>query len=177
MQIGNTKLWNFHDFPRITEMRLDPISLSSPVFFDSPNMCKVGFHLLWISVTSHQRGEECQLVPKKGGNEIMSSLLCWLAVTFSVSLFLLLKYLQLRSISVGNHAYENKGSKQSAMAICQHFYKQGNIYPGNDTFVIDPEIETGDILLYAITSILTAWFMAIVSDFISANIDQGHLLF
>lgn len=107
----------------------------------------------------------------------MSSLLCWLAVTFSVSLFLLLKYLQLRSISVGNHAYENKGSKQSAMAICQHFYKQGNICPGNDTFVIDPEIETGDILLYAITSILTAWFMAIVSDFISANIDQGHLLF
>lgn len=33
------------------------------------------------------------------------------------------------------------------MAVCWHFYKQGNIYPGNDTFDIDPEIETGDILL------------------------------
>ena len=32
------------------------------------------------------------------------------------------------------------------MAICQHFYKQGNICPGNDTFDIDPEIETGDVL-------------------------------
>ncbi|XP_076976541.1 mucolipin-3 isoform X3 [Tamandua tetradactyla] len=53
-----------------------------------------------------------------------------------------LKYLQLCNISVGNHAYESKGSKQSAMAICQYFYKRGNIYPGNDTFDIDPEIET-----------------------------------
>uniref|UniRef100_A0A8D2AGP2 Mucolipin TRP cation channel 3 n=1 Tax=Sciurus vulgaris TaxID=55149 RepID=A0A8D2AGP2_SCIVU len=53
-----------------------------------------------------------------------------------------IQYLQLRNISVGNHAYENKGTKQSAMTICQHFYKQGNISPGNDTFDIDPEIET-----------------------------------
>lgn len=63
-----------------------------------------------------------------------------------VSLFWM-KYLQLRNISVGNHAYENKGTKQSAMAICQHFYKRGTICPGNDTFDIDPEIETGDDLL------------------------------
>ncbi|XP_062962467.1 mucolipin-3 isoform X2 [Cynocephalus volans] len=53
-----------------------------------------------------------------------------------------LQYLQLRNISIGNHAYENEGTKQSAMAICHHFYKRGNIYPGNDTFDIDPEIET-----------------------------------
>lgn len=58
-----------------------------------------------------------------------------------------LKYLQLRSISVGNHAYENEGAEQSAMAICWHFYKQGNICPGNDTFDVDPEVKTGDVLL------------------------------
>ncbi|XP_058393086.1 mucolipin-3 [Diceros bicornis minor] len=57
-------------------------------------------------------------------------------ITFAVN-----QYLQLRNISVGNHAYENKGTEQSTMAICQHFYKQGNICPGNDTFDIDPEIE------------------------------------
>uniref|UniRef100_A0ABI7YNV0 Mucolipin extracytosolic domain-containing protein n=1 Tax=Felis catus TaxID=9685 RepID=A0ABI7YNV0_FELCA len=57
-------------------------------------------------------------------------------------IFAVNQYLQLRSISVGNHAYENKGTEQSAMAICQHFYKQGNICPGNDTFDIDPEMET-----------------------------------
>ncbi|XP_010801677.1 mucolipin-3 isoform X3 [Bos taurus] len=52
------------------------------------------------------------------------------------------QYLQLCNVSVGNHAFENKGTEQSAMAVCWHFYKQGNIYPGNDTFDIDPEIET-----------------------------------
>eukprot|EP00069_Balaena_mysticetus_P006183 bmy_18466T0 len=57
-------------------------------------------------------------------------------------IFAVNQYLQLRNVSVGNHAYENKGMEQSAMAICQHFYKQGNICPGNDTFDIDPEIET-----------------------------------
>ncbi|KAJ8793497.1 hypothetical protein J1605_019331 [Eschrichtius robustus] len=57
-------------------------------------------------------------------------------------IFAVNQYLQLRNVSVGNHAYENKGTEQSAMAICQHFYKQGNICPGNDTFDIDPEIET-----------------------------------
>ncbi|XP_036091716.1 mucolipin-3 isoform X2 [Rousettus aegyptiacus] len=58
-------------------------------------------------------------------------------IIFSVN-----QYLQLPNISVGNHAYESKGTEQSGMAICQHFYKQGNIYPGNDTFDIDPVIET-----------------------------------
>ncbi|XP_076431234.1 mucolipin-3 isoform X2 [Peromyscus maniculatus bairdii] len=57
------------------------------------------------------------------------------------------QYLQLRNISVGNHAYENKGTQQSAMAICQHFYKRGTICPGNDTFDIDPEIETECFLI------------------------------
>ncbi|XP_055259384.1 mucolipin-3 isoform X3 [Moschus berezovskii] len=52
------------------------------------------------------------------------------------------QYLQLCNVSVGNHAFENKGTEQSAMAVCWHFYKQGNIYPGIDTFDIDPEIET-----------------------------------
>ncbi|XP_015265985.1 PREDICTED: mucolipin-3 [Gekko japonicus] len=56
--------------------------------------------------------------------------------------FAINRYLQLRSISVGNHAYEKKGAEETAMAICQYFYKRGTICPGNDTFDIDPQIET-----------------------------------
>lgn len=55
------------------------------------------------------------------------------------------QYLQLRNISVGNHAYEKKGAEETAMTICQYFYKRGAICPGNDTFDIDPEIETGEV--------------------------------
>ncbi|XP_016076157.1 PREDICTED: mucolipin-3 [Miniopterus natalensis] len=61
---------------------------------------------------------------------------------YSQIIFSVNQYLQLRNISIGNHAYENKGAEQSGMAICQYFYKQGNICPGNDTFDIDPKIET-----------------------------------
>ncbi|XP_053098775.1 mucolipin-3 isoform X4 [Hemicordylus capensis] len=56
--------------------------------------------------------------------------------------FAINQYLQLRAISVGNHAYEKRGAEETAMAICQYFYKRGTISPGNDTFDIDPEIET-----------------------------------
>ncbi|XP_028918866.1 mucolipin-3 isoform X2 [Ornithorhynchus anatinus] len=56
--------------------------------------------------------------------------------------FAIHQFLRLHSMSVGNHAYEKKGAKESIMAICQHFYRRGSIWPGNDTFDIDPEIET-----------------------------------
>lgn len=61
---------------------------------------------------------------------------------YSQIIFAVNQYLQLRNISVGNHAYEDQGAEQSGMEICQYFYKQGNICPGNDTFDIDPQIET-----------------------------------
>ncbi|XP_036746213.2 mucolipin-3 [Manis pentadactyla] len=57
-------------------------------------------------------------------------------------IFAVNQYLQLCNVSVGNHAYKREGSEESPMAICQHFYKQGNIFPENDTFDIDSEIET-----------------------------------
>ncbi|KAL7984951.1 hypothetical protein Chor_003521 [Crotalus horridus] len=56
--------------------------------------------------------------------------------------FTINQFLQLRTISVGNHAYEKRGTEDTPMAICQYFYKRGIISPGNDTFDIDPEIET-----------------------------------
>nr|XP_020650732.1 mucolipin-3 isoform X3 [Pogona vitticeps] len=56
--------------------------------------------------------------------------------------FAIKQYLQLHTISVGNHAYEKREAEETPMAICQYFYKRGIICPGNDTFDIDPEIET-----------------------------------
>lgn len=56
--------------------------------------------------------------------------------------FAIEQYLQLHNISVGNHDYERKGSDLTAMTVCQQFYKKGSIYPGNDTFDIDPRILT-----------------------------------
>ncbi|XP_054240214.1 mucolipin-3-like [Indicator indicator] len=56
--------------------------------------------------------------------------------------FAINQYLKLPNVSVGNHAYEKKGAEETALALCQQFYKRGTICPGNDTFDIDPEIVT-----------------------------------
>ncbi|XP_075689054.1 mucolipin-3 isoform X1 [Rhinoderma darwinii] len=57
-------------------------------------------------------------------------------ITFTIQ-----QYLELRNISVGNHAYERMAGGQRGMTVCKYFYKQGNIFPGNETFDIDPKIE------------------------------------
>ncbi|XP_069497801.1 mucolipin-3 [Ambystoma mexicanum] len=56
--------------------------------------------------------------------------------------FVINQYLQLRNISLGNHAYEYNGKEVTPLSVCQQFYKQGSIFPENGTFDIDPEIET-----------------------------------
>ncbi|XP_072366416.1 mucolipin-3 isoform X1 [Scyliorhinus torazame] len=56
--------------------------------------------------------------------------------------FIISQYVQLRKISVGNHAYERKGMDLTPLTVCQYFYKWGSVNPGNETFNIDPKIET-----------------------------------
>ncbi|XP_068095223.1 mucolipin-3-like [Hyperolius riggenbachi] len=57
-------------------------------------------------------------------------------ITFTIQ-----RYLELRDISVGNHAYDKGTKGVSGMTVCKKFYKQGGIFPGNDTFDIDPKIK------------------------------------
>ncbi|XP_067892439.1 mucolipin-3 isoform X3 [Heterodontus francisci] len=56
--------------------------------------------------------------------------------------FIFSQYVQLRKISVGNHAYEKTGTDLTPLTMCQYFYKRGSISPGNESFNIDPKIET-----------------------------------
>uniref|UniRef100_A0A4W3HN07 Mucolipin TRP cation channel 3 n=1 Tax=Callorhinchus milii TaxID=7868 RepID=A0A4W3HN07_CALMI len=64
--------------------------------------------------------------------------------------FVISQYIQLHNISVGNHAYERRGSHVAPLTVCQYFYKRGSVSPGNETFNVDPKIETGSgAFLYA----------------------------
>ncbi|XP_069792475.1 mucolipin-3-like [Narcine bancroftii] len=56
--------------------------------------------------------------------------------------FIFKQYVQLHKISVGNHAYERKGGHLVPLTMCQYFYKRGSISPGNESFNIDPVVET-----------------------------------
>uniref|UniRef100_A0A3B3U3L4 Mucolipin TRP cation channel 1a n=1 Tax=Poecilia latipinna TaxID=48699 RepID=A0A3B3U3L4_9TELE len=53
------------------------------------------------------------------------------------------KYLTLPDNTVGRYAYVyHVGVNDSALSLCQQYYKKGQIDPANDTFSIDPRIVT-----------------------------------
>ncbi|XP_055486757.1 LOW QUALITY PROTEIN: mucolipin-3 [Leucoraja erinacea] len=56
--------------------------------------------------------------------------------------FIFTQYVQLRRVSVGNHAYERRGTGLMPLTVCQYFYKRGSVSPGNESFNIDPMVET-----------------------------------
>ncbi|KAF7660020.1 hypothetical protein LDENG_00290020 [Lucifuga dentata] len=51
------------------------------------------------------------------------------------------RYVNLQNLTVGNHAYERIDGKYTPLSVCQEFYRNGSIYPGNETFDIDPHID------------------------------------
>uniref|UniRef100_A0A8C3LXE2 Mucolipin 1 n=1 Tax=Chrysolophus pictus TaxID=9089 RepID=A0A8C3LXE2_CHRPC len=54
------------------------------------------------------------------------------------------KYLAIPNETIGRYAYVRgqSGSNQSALMLCQQYYRRGRIDPANDTFNIDPKIVT-----------------------------------
>uniref|UniRef100_A0A668AJI3 Mucolipin TRP cation channel 3 n=1 Tax=Myripristis murdjan TaxID=586833 RepID=A0A668AJI3_9TELE len=57
--------------------------------------------------------------------------------------YIIEQYGHLRNITVGNHAYEKNGITYTPMSLCQEYYRNGTIYPGNETLEIDAQVETG----------------------------------
>ncbi|XP_051929397.1 mucolipin-3 [Hippocampus zosterae] len=61
------------------------------------------------------------------------------------------QYGRLHNTTVGNHEYEKTGSVYTPLSLCQEFYRNGTIYPGNDTFEIDAHVERDCIDIYPMT--------------------------
>ena len=53
------------------------------------------------------------------------------------------QYTNLQNLTVGNLAYEMVDGEYTALSMCQEFYRNSSIDPGNETFDIDPHIEKG----------------------------------
>ncbi|XP_053154795.1 mucolipin-1 isoform X2 [Hemicordylus capensis] len=53
------------------------------------------------------------------------------------------KYLAIPNETIGRYAYVHAdGANQSALMLCQQYYRKGEIDPANDTFNIDPKVIT-----------------------------------
>ncbi|XP_075471762.1 mucolipin-2 isoform X3 [Ascaphus truei] len=52
------------------------------------------------------------------------------------------QYRQIKNISLGTVGYESVGEKMKGLKICKQHYRRGSVLPSNDTFYIDPTVET-----------------------------------
>uniref|UniRef100_A0A3Q3WS37 Uncharacterized protein n=1 Tax=Mola mola TaxID=94237 RepID=A0A3Q3WS37_MOLML len=62
--------------------------------------------------------------------------------------FVIDKYINLQNLTVGNLAYEMVDGKYTPLNVCQEFYKNSSIDPGNETFDIDPHTVKDCISIY-----------------------------
>lgn len=53
------------------------------------------------------------------------------------------KYLNLHNLTAGNHALEKIDGMFSPLSVCQELYRHADISPSNETFDIDPHVDTG----------------------------------
>ncbi|XP_051555499.1 mucolipin-3 isoform X3 [Myxocyprinus asiaticus] len=62
-----------------------------------------------------------------------------------------IQYIIKRNLTVGNHAFEKIDGMFTPLSLCQDFYRHANISPANETFDIDPHVETECISIYPIS--------------------------
>ncbi|KAG8014248.1 Mucolipin-3 [Nibea albiflora] len=70
----------------------------------------------------------------------------------SYDLYTKADYLNLQNLTVGNLAYEVAEGQYTPLSVCQEFYRNSSIDPGNDTFDIDPHIDKDCISIYPVRS-------------------------
>ncbi|XP_026201740.1 mucolipin-3 isoform X2 [Anabas testudineus] len=62
--------------------------------------------------------------------------------------YIIEQYGRLHNITVGNHEYQKDGAFYTPLSLCQEFYRNGNIYPGNETLDIDAQVKTECLKVY-----------------------------
>ncbi|KAI3374840.1 hypothetical protein L3Q82_021382 [Scortum barcoo] len=63
------------------------------------------------------------------------------------------RYINLQNLTVGNLVYERVDGKYIPLSVCQEFYRNSSIDPGNETFDIDPHIDKDCISIYPMQSL------------------------
>ncbi|XP_076600472.1 mucolipin-3 [Chaetodon auriga] len=62
--------------------------------------------------------------------------------------YIINRFISLQNLTVGNLAYEMVDGKHTPLSVCQEFYRNSSIDPGNETFDIDPHIYKECISIY-----------------------------
>ncbi|XP_061879659.1 mucolipin-3-like [Entelurus aequoreus] len=63
------------------------------------------------------------------------------------------RYARLQNLTTGNLAYERTEGKYTPLIVCQEFYRNSNIDLQNETFCVDPHIDTDCFSIYPVQSL------------------------
>ncbi|KAL1279749.1 hypothetical protein QQF64_014349, partial [Cirrhinus molitorella] len=66
-------------------------------------------------------------------------------------LYIIKRYLHLQNLMVDNHAFERINDVFTPLSVCQELYRHANVSPANETFDIDPRVETECFYIYPIS--------------------------
>ncbi|XP_034742888.1 mucolipin-3 isoform X2 [Etheostoma cragini] len=66
--------------------------------------------------------------------------------------YIINRYINLQNMTVGNLAYGSADGKYTPLSVCQEFYRNSSIDPGNETFDIDPHVDKECISIYPVQS-------------------------
>ncbi|XP_074545125.1 mucolipin-3 [Halichoeres trimaculatus] len=64
--------------------------------------------------------------------------------------YIINRYINLQNVTVGNLAYERANGQYTPLTVCQEFYRNSSIDPGNETFHIDPHIDKDCISIFPV---------------------------
>ncbi|XP_047670254.1 mucolipin-3-like isoform X2 [Tachysurus fulvidraco] len=65
--------------------------------------------------------------------------------------FIIMRYLSLRNVTVGNQAFQKVNSTDMPLALCQRFYPHVKISPENETFRMSPDVQTECVYIHSTT--------------------------
>ncbi|XP_034159286.2 mucolipin-3 isoform X1 [Pangasianodon hypophthalmus] len=63
--------------------------------------------------------------------------------------YIIMRYLTLQSVTVGNHAFQRVNGTDTPLTLCQRFYTPKKISPENETFSISPNVQTECVYIYS----------------------------
>ncbi|XP_071348259.1 mucolipin-3-like [Trachinotus anak] len=64
--------------------------------------------------------------------------------------YIINRYINLQNLTAGNLGYEMVDGEYTPLSVCQEFYRNSSIDPGNGTFDIDPHIDKDCISIYPV---------------------------
>ncbi|XP_046708591.1 mucolipin-3-like isoform X2 [Silurus meridionalis] len=87
---------------------------------------------------------------------------------------IIMRYVTMRSVSVGNHAFKRVNGTDTPLTLCQRFYTHHQqLSPDNETFYIAPNVQTECVYIYSTKPFNVSEFTLDFNRLLSVNVHMN----